>query len=357
MAYNIPELVEGALAVALIAIAISLIAIGLIAASISVSQNTMTDLKTNLAEQSQTIKSLTAQLDENSQLIKAQSDAINELKEQQNASLLQINSLENRVAELEQRINQPNPEPIPQPHYPTYGPCKQSQLDSNFTSTGHLANNILNTGLVAEWDFENNARDTSSHGNNGSVCGDVTFVDGKIGKGARFGGTNGVIQVPNNPTLNFGSAGSFTISFWMKSTQSGGGEGGYGLLVDHRRNNDGQYIGYSVEDNSGQIIGIVRDRIHEAHVYSTTKVNDGQFHHVVLVFDRNAPITKLYIDDKMEGSDISGVNNIDSDFDILIGGQAPPNTLVDYYNGILDQLRIYDRVLSDHEIQSLFHES
>lgn len=256
------------------------------------------------------------------------------------------------------------PEPIPhpmslpvsQPQYHTH-PCDQPQLDSNFSLTGHRDTNIPVMGLVAEWSFENNTLDTSGHGNNAGICNYTVFVDGKIGKGAGFGGVNSVIQVPNNPILNFGTTGSFTISLWMKSTQSGGGESGYGMLVEHRRNNDGQYIGYSVEYSSGMIIGKVRDRIHEAHVYSTTKVNDGKFHHIVLVFDRNAPITKLYIDGKMESSDISGVDNIDSDFDILLGGQAYPNTLVDYYNGTLDEIRIYDRALSDTEIQSLLHES
>ena len=213
------------------------------------------------------------------------------------------------------------------------------------------------SALVGEWKFEGSTQDTSNYSNNAVNHGAV-FVSGKIGQALSFDGTSAEVDVPNSPSLNFGTTGSFTISTWVKSTQSGGGEAGFGLIIDHRRNNDGTYAGYSIEDSSGTIYARVRDSsAHDVAAVSTSNVNDGVFHNIVFVVDRATQTEKLYIDDNLQSSQsISTVGNINTAFDLYMGGTASPNTLVDFFNGIIDQTRIYSKALSDSEIQSLFNE-
>src|SRR2546428_3325657 len=213
------------------------------------------------------------------------------------------------------------------------------------------------SALVEELKFEGNTQDTSGYGNNGVNTG-ATFVPGKIGQALSFDGVSNVVNVPNSPSLNFGTAGSFSISLWIKSTQSGAGNAGYGLIVDHRRNNDGLYSGYSIEDSSGSLMGRIRDNLsHDVIVTSTTNVNDGLFHHIAFVVDRSTQTEKLYIDNTLQASQsIASVGSIDSAFDIDIGGTTSPNTAVNFYNGIIDQTRIYSKALSPSEIQTLYDE-
>lgn len=217
---------------------------------------------------------------------------------------------------------------------------------------GNLDSGSVPSGLAAEWNLDDNALDTSCNSNNGTVNG-ATFVNGKLGKALSFDGTDDVVKIPNHSTLNFGSTGSFSISVWLKSTQSG-----FGWIVDHRSNNDGVYSGYTIGDSSGVIIARIRDSTaHDVPVSSTTNVNDNKFHHIVLIVDRIAQTENLYIDNILEDTETtSSVGNIDTSFSLQLGGTAIPNTLVDFFAGTLDQVRIYNRTLTTNEINSLFNE-
>ena len=138
----------------------------------------------------------------------------------------------------------------------------------------------------------------------------------------------------------------------MKTTQPSA------LIVDKRPNNDGQYKGYSIELNSGQIIGRIRDgSANDVPVFSTTNVNNGCYHHIAFIVDRSTQTESLYIDNTLQAiASIVQVGSIDSVVNLLFGGQAPPNTQVDFFAGILDQIRMYNVVLSPLDVQSLFSE-
>jgi len=213
-------------------------------------------------------------------------------------------------------------------------------------------------GLVGEWKFEGNTGDTSGSANNGVASGGTSYVPGKVGQAIQFDGSTGVVSIPDASSLNFGNSGSFSISLWMKSTQSGTGNAGDGLIVDHRRNNDGTYAGYSIEDPSGTIYARIRDSSgHDVPAISTSNVNDGRFHHLAFVVDRAAQEERLYVDGSLQSTkDISSVGDIDTSFGIYLGGTASPNTLVNFYAGTLDQVRIYSVALSASEVGTLYRE-
>lgn len=213
-------------------------------------------------------------------------------------------------------------------------------------------------GLVGEWTFEGTVKDTSNINKGITVNDGAVFVEGLIGKTLLFDGKTGVVSVPDIPDLNFGGNSSFSISLWLKSNQSGGGSTGFGWLVDHRRNNDGTYAGYTIGDHSGTIIAVIRDSFgNNAAAYSSTDVNDDRWHHVVLVVDRSDQKEFLYIDNKVEDiKKITSIGNIGTAFDLHFGGTTYPNTPVDFYSGALDQVRIYDRALTELEVQSLYDE-
>ena len=235
-------------------------------------------------------------------------------------------------------------------------------LISSFTVINigvYATGGIPKTDLVAQWKFQNNVIDSSRNTNDGTIVGRPIFVDGIIGKALCFNGIDDAVSVPNDQSLNFGSNSNFSISLWLKSKQSGGGDLGLGWLIDHRRNNDGVYAGYSIDDDSGIIIARIRDSAaNDVAVYSNTNVNDGKSHHVVFVVDRLSGKEKLYIDNALHDSaDISSIGNIDTGFRLNIGGTASPNTEINFFHGTLDQIRIYRQSLTESQIDRLFGES
>lgn len=69
--------------------------------------------------------------------------------------------------------------------------------------------------LVAYYPFQGNADDSSGNGNNGTIYGSPTLVNGIVGKAWQFGGIDNPshIVVPNSSSLAFSD--TFTISFWF----------------------------------------------------------------------------------------------------------------------------------------------
>jgi len=210
---------------------------------------------------------------------------------------------------------------------------------------------IPTQGLVAEWLFEDDTLDTSGTGNDGTLSG-ATFVDGKIGRALDFDGVNDIVTVSNDPTLNFGT-GSLSISAWIKTTDTNA------WIVEHRRNNDGDYRGWDLDITTGEASGRILDGLGSDVFLKSADITDDVFHHVVYVVDRSTQTALIYLDGVLENTaDVSSVGNIDQNtMGINIGYTSSPNTPNSAYDGIIDQIRIYDRALSQSEVTALANES
>ena len=365
--------VENSQIISLVAIAISLVGVGLAFVSPLNLESELAKTYDELASQSNTIQTLDSQLNDNSQLVDSQKLEIETIRSQLNDSKGQIarlqndvtslndhvNSLENRVASLEQKLQSScmSLEGCTPPPHPTTSPCDQPNSD-NTNYTNPADGKIPTSGLVGEWIFENNIFDTSGHGNNGINCG-ITFEEGKIGRAANFNGS-GLIRIPYSPTLDFPTT-SFSISLWVKTTASYAG-----WIVEHRRNNDGCYAGYSIEGygNSGKLVGRLRvcgPATDTAANFDavTNPVNDGAWHHIVFVVDRGNNTSKIYQDNVLVNhTDITALGSItQSSIGIDLGYTSSPNTSSDSFVGQLDRVRIYNRALSSDEVNLLYNEN
>jgi len=92
----------------------------------------------------------------------------------------------------------------------------------------------------------------------------------------------------------------------------------------------------------------------DGNLRGNTPVNDGQWHHVALTVveggNLRVPNTILYVDGQPDsvfsGSD--NIFNVTADADVNIGRRVPYDDR--YFNGSIDDVSIYDRVLSEEEI-------
>ena len=89
-------------------------------------------------------------------------------------------------------------------------------LDGDFISaTPRVDDDIdLTDGLVAHYEFENNADDSSGNGNDGEEFGGVSYVDGVIGQAASFDGVDDFIEIADSSDLDLLT---FTVVFWTKT--------------------------------------------------------------------------------------------------------------------------------------------
>jgi subtilisin-like proprotein convertase family protein len=85
-------------------------------------------------------------------------------------------------------------------------------------------------GIAGWWRAEGNATDSSdpeNNGNNGRIVGQINYVAGFVGQAFQFpdlgnefdfGGTNGYVQIPQNPSLDVGKGGGLTVEGWIQPT-------------------------------------------------------------------------------------------------------------------------------------------
>ncbi len=202
--------------------------------------------------------------------------------------------------------------------------------------------------LVAWWKFDEEtgktAADSSGKGHDATLEGVMSFEShsaaGKIGKALRFEGGDGV-KVSGYK----GIAGTQqrTVSAWIKT-----------------KNTTGDLVSWGLKDAGRMFtVGFIRARIgvtpKGGYLYMNAATDDDQWHHVVVVVREASPPNlhddvRLYRDGSQAAIgdigllDLWPIDTGDKE-DVRIGQR---------YKGLIDDLRIYDRALTDREVAAMF---
>jgi hypothetical protein len=210
--------------------------------------------------------------------------------------------------------------------------------------TGSLAN-----GMVAYYPFCGNANDASGNSNNGSVNGATVTADryGNANSAYNFNGSSNYIQVPSSTSLQ--NINDITISAWINinSYYQSGGNGYFPIL--HKSDQQGQYGKYALTINEYGGISHL-DAQENGFNYTSWELNS--WYHIVMIFSNNS--NKIYINGNLISDVPSGVfpNSINTSLPLNIGMDKPG--LVEYSNGKIDDIGIWNRALSTQEINSLY---
>jgi hypothetical protein len=92
------------------------------------------------------------------------------------------------------------------------------------------------TGLVAQWDFNGNADDSSGNNNNGTVIG-ATYVPSPMGQALSFDGMNDYVNMGNSSTLK--PTQNITIAMWIKP---GATQNPYADILGGHQNDQGYVV-------------------------------------------------------------------------------------------------------------------
>ena len=226
-----------------------------------------------------------------------------------------------------------------------------------------MAQTSLNQGLMAWYPFDGNANDNSGNGNNPSFNNATLTTDrfGNPNSAYEFNGTSNYMQIPNSATLNCGTRASISMWVKVKGFYKGACHGNYvickGPATDYTLNtvfDDGLYD--SKYGKSACSIA-TPDTIHQTFYSSlggwddSTFIEKDKWYHLVLVADSN--IVSAYLDGELiRTSTKSNVQPYNSSYDLFLGRYF--DSFAPYWlNGVLDDVRIYNRALNATEIDSL----
>ena len=200
--------------------------------------------------------------------------------------------------------------------------------------------------LIGWWKLDNEGAGTvsdySGNGRDGTINGSPQFVPGLYGEALEFHGDPDYVTIEGYKGLLGASA--FTITAWIKTEGNGEIVGWGNNVATERVEFRVSEYRLRVEHGSGNRQG-------------DTVVSDNQWHHVALTVQENATISypdvTLYVDgeDDTRSGTSSNAFNIVSNFDLTIARQY--NGSNRWLIGLIDDVRLYDRVLSADEIKTL----
>jgi hypothetical protein len=198
-------------------------------------------------------------------------------------------------------------------------------------------------GLVSWWSGDGTAQDNWD-GNDGTLQNGATTARGQVAQAFRFDGQNDYVQIPAAENLVVTNV--LTLDAWIYPT--GPGSAGVGGNILRK---EGEYVLGRAADGHIRwaIAGESPGWIWVDTLY-TASLN--QWTHVALVFDNG--IIRTYANGVMvhllTGSGLIG-DAVPGDNNVRIGSR---NGASEFFQGLIDEVDIFHRVLSDAEIQSLY---
>lgn len=231
-------------------------------------------------------------------------------------------------------------------------------LTSLFIATGLLVSPLSQAALVAHYQLDGNALDSSGLGHHGTATGAPgTMTDrfGNVGGATLFDGTNDIIRIDDTPTMQPSTG--MTISAWIYRDSLSTTNGNERIVTKGDGSSAGTDDGFIYFAWSGTALnmGIADQNDVFRTISASNAINAGAWQHVAAVFDLG--IMRLYANGQLLAmQDYSGIFTSipDSAFDWGIGEEADqPLPLSEYWNGGMDDIRIYDHALSNGDIENL----
>ncbi len=212
--------------------------------------------------------------------------------------------------------------------------------------------------MIAYWKLDETSGTTYDdfyNGHSGTCTGLCpTPTTGHVGGGQEFGNGNTGINVPADTAFDWGASDSFSIEFWMQ-TDSVSTCSGNEVVIGRSNSSamrwwagcwDGGQAAFHLIDTGGQ----------SALVTGITDLTDGDWHHVVAVRAASANRIRIYVDGIEENwTSATYTGGFDSTADLNIGW-FNLSTSQFHFDGIVDEVALYDRALSAGEIQQHYND-
>lgn len=240
---------------------------------------------------------------------------------QRQASLYRSNALANPTTALPSPSPKPAPTPTSVPP-PTPNPTKPDSLP----------------GLIGWWSGDGNTSDMAL-GNNAILRNGATYSPGIFGQAFSLESKNSFVEVPHSNSLN---PGNITVECWFKIM---GATPEWSALIKKAGNN-----GYALEMASPNQINfyVFTENWHRTPPFT---VSTDTWYHVAGTYDGS--YIKLYVNGALAGQSPASGSIAPSSSSLRIGSDpAYPVDSNRMFNGLIDEVKIYNRALDAHEIKT-----
>ena len=216
-------------------------------------------------------------------------------------------------------------------------------------------------GLVSWWKFDDGSGSTavdSAGSNDGTLVGPPDWVTGKIGGALDFDGVGDRVSVGTMGDYGSTKLTTGTISMWIKTTDTssitaltGVFNTGINTALAIYSIIDGNHLGFYLRANGGNEL--------YKKATSDPEVRDGAWHHVAWSWDGPSNAVSIYVNG--EGVSVSSITTNSPNsfsnfgFSLVFGARNLRGTMQFHTNTAMDDVRIYDRILSAAEIATVYN--
>jgi hypothetical protein len=212
--------------------------------------------------------------------------------------------------------------------------------------------------LIAYYPFNGNADDESGNGNNGIVHGATPTEDrfGNPNRAYLFDGDNDWLFIADSPDFHFTD--KFTISFWVMLETDAPYSYPYKIIEKNRCLNVMQrrwsmIMGFT--DQSGADIDVPWD------TPGISNLSPGIWYHFIMTFDGTIQDNNLKAfknGDLIYAADCPGKTVFQSNSNVVLSYYEPSpdkDGIGYYFDGAIDDIRFYNRALSEGEVQYIYN--
>jgi hypothetical protein len=212
--------------------------------------------------------------------------------------------------------------------------------------------------LISWWPAEGDAQDIVDN-NHGALRNGATFAPGKVGQAFNLDGVNDYVEVPNSASLN--PPGSFTIDAWIYPRADGNQSIVQKFADFNELFNQRSYVFMTVPGRALRfgISDVARQWDNPFHNFDTDPgvltLNTWNF--VAAVYDQSTGARRIYV------NGVKVKERVDPPITVL-NGLAPVGigvalrgggVIQQYFNGLIDEVELVNRALSDSEIRGIFN--
>ena len=213
-------------------------------------------------------------------------------------------------------------------------------VEFNGTNPGQVLDPSLTTNLVAQYLFNGNVLDSSGTGAHGTIIGGAALTTDRFGvanKAYSFNGTSQYIEFPNT-VANVTTSKPYSISVWINQIS------GTNILGKYH-NLDAGLTQFLLNTNS--VIGNGTNTLPFANPSSG-------WNHYVVILQSGTGNTKMYRNGVLLTSGTVTYNNAITVTKFVVG-RISDGGYYDYFNGKIDDIRVYDKVLTASDVASLYN--
>jgi hypothetical protein len=223
-----------------------------------------------------------------------------------------------------------------------------SAPNANNAYTATYTTAPANSGPAAAWGFNEgsgiSAGDASGHNNTATLVNGATFAAGKTGTGLSLDGTNDYLSVANSATTDI-SGTAFTMSMWMNPTAITGDRVVMGKFWNATMTSP--YYQYGLELSGGQPVFQIGTASGVLTAAMGSALPANQWSNLAITFDGSQ--VKFYVGGTLVSTKPLSASITARGQQLRIGAD---NNTQQFFKGIIDDVRIYNRVLSAAEVQT-----